>query len=302
MVSRVTLTSFFCLCFTFILLKIVRPATAETIRLEREGGAYLVPVRINDAITLNFVLDTGAADVAILADVFLTLARTGTVKKSDFIGKGTYVLADGSEQPSDRFVLHELRVGDHIIRNVIANVAPVKGDPLLGQSFLSKLPAWTIDNQRHVLVLGPVSGEQSAAISPPSPGALLSSGSVTDQFNYAFGLMRQGNWAAAEQAWMAFVQRHPNDPLAGPAKYWLGEAYYARSMFIEAAGVFAEGYKRYPNSSKAADDLLKLGMALARANQPQQACSALAQLDHDFPSPSAVIKERARDEKKKLGC
>src|SRR5208337_2315877 len=58
-----------------------------------------------------------------------------------------------SEQESKRFLLHEVRVGDHVVRNVIANVAPVKGDPLLGQSFLSKLPAWTIDNQHHALVL-----------------------------------------------------------------------------------------------------------------------------------------------------
>jgi hypothetical protein len=99
------------------------------IQLERQGGTYMVPVRINDAITLNFVLDSGAADVAIPVDVFLTLTRTGTVKKSDFIGKGTYVLADGSEQPSERFLLHELRIGDHVIRNVVANVAPSKAIP-----------------------------------------------------------------------------------------------------------------------------------------------------------------------------
>ena len=72
---------------------------------------------------------------------------------NDFIGTGKYILADGSEQPSERFVVHELRVGNHVMRNVIANVAPVKGDPLLGQSFLSKLPAWAIDNTRHALVL-----------------------------------------------------------------------------------------------------------------------------------------------------
>jgi hypothetical protein len=113
----------------------------------------MVPVLINNSVSLPFVLDSGAAEVAIPTDVFLTLLRTGTVKNSDFIGTSTYVLADGSEQSSDRFVLHELRIADHVVRNVIANVVPVKGDPLLGQSFLSKLPAWAIDNARHALVL-----------------------------------------------------------------------------------------------------------------------------------------------------
>jgi clan AA aspartic protease (TIGR02281 family) len=135
------------------LMPLTGSAVGETIQLEREHGTYMIPVRINDSITLPFILDTGASDVSIPADVFLTLTRTGTVKPSDFVGTGTYTLADGSQQSSERFVLHELRVGEHVVRNVIASVVPVKGDPLLGQSFLAKLPSWTIDNERHALVL-----------------------------------------------------------------------------------------------------------------------------------------------------
>ena len=39
------------------------------------GGTYVVPVLINKAITLNFVIDSGASDVSIPADVVLTLVR-----------------------------------------------------------------------------------------------------------------------------------------------------------------------------------------------------------------------------------
>jgi hypothetical protein len=46
-----------------------------------------VPVLINNAITLNFVVDSGASDVSIPADVVMTLVRTGTLKEADFIGK-----------------------------------------------------------------------------------------------------------------------------------------------------------------------------------------------------------------------
>ena len=58
----------------------------------------------------------------------------------------------------------------------------------------------------------------------------------------------------------------------------------------------------YPKSAKAPDDLLKLGMSLARANQKQNACVALAQLDRRFPASRGAIKERAAAEKKRLGC
>ena len=124
------------------------PAASETIQLENEQGAYVIRVRINGQISLPFILDTGASEVAMPEDVFLTLLRTKTVNESDYIGTGTYITADGSEHSSDRFILHEMRIGNHAIKNVIANIVPAKGNPLLGQSFLAKLPGWSIDVAR----------------------------------------------------------------------------------------------------------------------------------------------------------
>jgi tol-pal system protein YbgF len=136
----------------------------------------------------------------------------------------------------------------------------------------------------------------------PPVGGQLASGSATEQYNHAFGLLKQADYPAAEAALKAFLEQHPTDPMAGNAQYWLGETYYTRNRFLEAASAFAEGYKRYPKSAKAADDLLKLAMALGRANQKPNACLALEQLDHDFPHPGAAIREHAGAEKKRLGC
>jgi tol-pal system protein YbgF len=130
----------------------------------------------------------------------------------------------------------------------------------------------------------------------------LPSASASEQYNSAFGLLKQADYPAAEEALKTFVAQHPRDPLAGSAQYWLGETYYTRGRYAEAASAFAEGYKNYPKGTKAADDLLKLGMSLARANQKQNACVALAQLDHDFPNPGSSIKEHSLAEKKRLGC
>jgi tol-pal system protein YbgF len=138
----------------------------------------------------------------------------------------------------------------------------------------------------------------AAATAPAQSGG----GSPTEQYNRAFGLLKQANYPAAEEAFKAFLEQHPRDSMAGTAQYWLGETYYTRGKYIEAAAAFAEGYKRYPKSPKAAEELLKLGMSLSRANQKQNACVALGQLDHDFPNPGATVKERANAEKKRLGC
>ena len=72
----------------------------------------------------------------------------------------------------------------------------------------------------------------------------------------------------------SFIQRYPNDSLAGNAQYWLGETYYVRKDYNNAAAVFAEGYQKYPKGGKAADNLLKLGMALGQLGQKTDACRA----------------------------
>jgi hypothetical protein len=126
----------------------------DEVQLTLHNGVFAVPVIINGAIIIPFVLDSGAADVQLPAEVVLTLIRTGTLSEQDFIGASSYVLANGTTLRSPRFGIREMRVGGHVVRSVAASVGPaVSSDALLGQSFLSKLPSWTLDNKRHVLIL-----------------------------------------------------------------------------------------------------------------------------------------------------
>jgi clan AA aspartic protease (TIGR02281 family) len=129
------------------------PGPRDEIPLSRDGGVFVVPVRINDAITLPFTLDSGASDVFIPAGVARTIDRTGTILDSDILGTHICTLADGSEIKCQTFRLRELRLGNHVVRNVVASVGPPNSNLLLGQSFLSRFGAWTIDNARSVLVL-----------------------------------------------------------------------------------------------------------------------------------------------------
>jgi predicted aspartyl protease len=138
------------------------PRVGNDVPLEFMHGIYVVPVLINGILPLRFTVDSGAADVSIPADVFLTLVRTGTIGKDDYIGTQKYRLADGSNVDSDRFLIRELKVGNQTLKNVAASVESVKSTPLLGQTFLSKFASWSMDNERHVLVLVPRGGGASS--------------------------------------------------------------------------------------------------------------------------------------------
>jgi predicted aspartyl protease len=127
--------------------------TRIEIPLKPLGGTFVVPVFINGAITLNFVVHSGAADVSVPADVVGTLVRAGTIEKSDITGKQKYMLADGSISPTVTFIIRSLKVGDVLIENVKGSVSPAAGSLLLGQSFLQRFKSWSMDNSKHVLVL-----------------------------------------------------------------------------------------------------------------------------------------------------
>jgi aspartyl protease family protein len=130
------------------------PAQGRTeVALSRDGGTVTVPVVINGALRLGCIVDSGASNVVLPADVVMTLLRTGTLRNSDFLGKQTYVLADGSKLPSLTFRIRSLKVGDRVLEDVTGSASPVSGEPLLGQSFLSRFQSWSIDNARGVLVL-----------------------------------------------------------------------------------------------------------------------------------------------------
>jgi predicted aspartyl protease len=94
-------------------------STPFMVAMENVGGVYQVPIRINDTITLDAIVDSGATDVSIPADVVLTLMRSKTISSEDFMGSQTYMLADGTKVPSQRFKIKSLKVGNKTLENVI---------------------------------------------------------------------------------------------------------------------------------------------------------------------------------------
>ena len=131
---------------------------------------------------------------------------------------------------------------------------------------------------------------------------VLPKGTPEVQYRHASDLLFRSDFGGAERAFTAFVAVHPKHRLAGNAQYWLGETHYARGAFRTAAAVFAEGYQKYPNSAKAPDNLLKLGMSLAAINKKTSACTTFKRLLKEFPKASRSIRSRGRAQRKKLRC
>lgn len=125
---------------------------------------------------------------------------------------------------------------------------------------------------------------------------------VTVEYESAYALLRNQDYANAEVAFDRFIAEYPDHTLVPNAMYWLGETYYVRGDFQKAAFVFAESYQKYPKNAKAPDNLLKLGMALAGMGKTQDACVALGQLKKEYPAGSVPVLTRGEQERTRLGC
>lgn len=148
-------------------------------------------------------------------------------------------------------------------------------------------------------------GADSAALTripaPTTPG-LPDDASPREQYDFAFDLLKKRDYGSAGAALEAFLEKNPDNALAGNAIYWLGETHYVQKEYKAAAKVFLEGYQKYPTGSKAPDNLLKLGMSLAAYGDTESACKTYTKLLETFPKAPARITKAAKSEQRKLDC
>lgn len=137
---------------------------------------------------------------------------------------------------------------------------------------------------------------------PQSLVAALPGGDAQSLYQQGYGALLQKDYAGAEGAFRQLLDTYPKDPLAGDAQYWIGETYYVRGQYKNAADAFLKGYKTYKSGQKAPDTLLKLGMALAALGQKDAACSTFTELKAKYPGAPDHIADEAKAERKKAGC
>jgi tol-pal system protein YbgF len=136
--------------------------------------------------------------------------------------------------------------------------------------------------------------QQQARLAPPGADAV---------YRQALDQLQAGSWASAEQSFESFVASYPNDPRASTASYWIGETYLFRKDYPTSAAVFARNYRNYGEEApRAADNLLKLGIALAAMGDKDRACQTFAELAKRHPNASAPIRQALNRERTAAGC
>jgi tol-pal system protein YbgF len=106
-------------------------------------------------------------------------------------------------------------------------------------------------------------------------------------YRAAYADLLAGRHDAAERGFREFVRRYPSHDYADNAQYWLGESFYDRKRFSEAAAEFRTVLERFPRGNKAPDAMLKLGYCELELGQGDGR-STLEQLERTFPQTEAA--------------
>ena len=131
---------------------------------------------------------------------------------------------------------------------------------------------------------------------------ILPDSSPEKQYEFAVSFIKVGDYETAELALREFVDTHPEHKLAGSAQYWYGETFRVRQLYQDAATAYLDGYKKYPKSSKAPVNLLKLGVMLVQIGEKEQGCSMILGVKDQYPKANQSVIQKAEYEKKKFNC
>ena len=131
---------------------------------------------------------------------------------------------------------------------------------------------------------------------------ILPDTSTEEQYKFAISFLKIGDYETAEFALKEFITINSTHELAGNAQYWYGETFRVRQLYQDAAVAYLDGYQKYPKSSKAPVNLLKLGVMLVQIGEKDQGCSMILGVKQQYPKAKQSVIQKAEYEEKKFNC
>lgn len=122
------------------------------------------------------------------------------------------------------------------------------------------------------------------------------------QFAAGYDALSKGDFAFAEDQFSQYLELYPDSRQAPDAANFLGDVLIQRAAYDEAAEVLLNAFQKAPDSPKAPDLLLKLGMSLSGAGERETACRTFAEIDKRYTTLEPAFITRLGEEKSRAEC
>ena len=143
---------------------------------------------------------------------------------------------------------------------------------------------------------GPQFGPLPPTTGTAAPPALSREEQAREMKAYddASNLFRRNDFAAAAEAFRAFLKDHPSSALAPNAAYWIGISYANLKDYRRALAAQEELLAKHPQSPKAPDALLAIAAIQAEQGDGASARNTLEDIIARYPASEAAGKARTR--------
>jgi tol-pal system protein YbgF len=149
---------------------------------------------------------------------------------------------------------------------------------------------------------GPLSGAAPGHAPSGALAALPPDAGPRAEYDMAMIAYKNGHYEDAEDAFQAFLRKHPKDRLASDAVFFLGESFARRGRNREAAEQFLKVSTDYASAARAPEAMVRLGQSLEKLGMKEQACAAFGEVPHKYPNASASLRRTAEREQKRSQC
>jgi tol-pal system protein YbgF len=144
----------------------------------------------------------------------------------------------------------------------------------------------------------PIDIQQSAPLTQTAPVG----NDVTELGQVGKRLLGEGDFAGAQISLKQYLQFNLDAADIGEMSYYLGESYYVRGGYADAADSYIQSIKKDPRGVKAPDAMVRLAGALRELGKSKDACATLASLPRQYPNAAPAVKDKAKLEAARAGC
>ncbi len=114
--------------------------------------------------------------------------------------------------------------------------------------------------------------------------------------------LRMGDFGGAQTAFKQYIEFNPDAHDIGDVYFWLGESYYARSAYSDAADAYIKSMRKAPKGQYAPEAMVKLAATARALGKKDMACQTLRSFSSQYPSASSSVRTKVQLEKQRSGC
>ncbi len=144
-----------------------------------------------------------------------------------------------------------------------------------------QIPAQPVSPSPEVEAPSPAEVKETATAEVP-PSEVSSD--VEKTYREAHEAFQAGNLEEAKKQFLSFLKEYPDTPLSDNAQFWIGEISFKKHQYEAAILAYEEVIRKYPDSNKLPDAILKQGLAFLELGDRIDARIILENLVKKYPN------------------